>query len=135
MNLQNQRIIFYDGYCVLCSRLIRYIIRSDKKELFWYSSLQSKTAEDILRSQFKIVDIPDSIAYVSEGQVYFYSDAVIRIFADLRGMFRLIFILYIIPKFLRDLIYKWIAKNRFRIFGRRDTCFIPDEKTRDRILD
>ncbi len=135
MDFQNKQIIFYDGYCVLCSRLIRYIIRKDKNEVFWYSSLQSEIAGDILKNQLNIENVPDSIVYLRDGKAYFYSDAAITIFVELGGIFKLVSVFYIIPKFARDYLYKVIAKNRFKIFGRRDTCFIPDEKMRARFLD
>jgi predicted DCC family thiol-disulfide oxidoreductase YuxK len=83
----------------------------------------------------KIGELPDSIVYLEDGKVYLYSEAVIKIFKALGGPFKLILILYVIPKSGRDLIYKWIAKNRFRIFGRRETCFIPEVKMQARILD
>lgn len=135
MALQNQRIIFYDGYCVLCSRLIRFIIQRDQKEIFWYSSLQSKTADDILKNQLQLKNLPDSIVYLKDGKVYLQSDAAIKIFVDLGGLFKMGSVFYMVPKFLRDIIYKWIAKNRFRVFDKRDRCFIPDEKMRVRFLD
>ena len=135
MDFQNKQIIFYDGYCVLCSRLIRYIIRKDKNEVFWYSSLQSEIAGDILKNQLNIENVPDSIVYLRDGKAYFYSDAAITIFVELGGIFKLVSVFYIIPKYARDYLYKVIAKNRFKIFGRRDTCFIPDEKMRARFLD
>ena len=131
---QNRKIIFYDGYCVLCSSLVKYIMRKDRNEIFWYSNLQSAFATELFKVQMKIGDLPDSIVYVRDGKAYFYSDAAIKIFMDLGGVYKLVFILYIFPKFLRDAIYKWVARNRFRIFGKRDTCYIPDENVKSRIL-
>ena len=131
---QFDRIIFYDGFCVLCSGFVKYIIRIDKKKTFWYSSLQSDFAKDALKVQKQLKEIPDSIVYLKEGEVYFYSDAALKILNDLGGVFRLFSILYIIPKFIRNFFYKWLAKNRYGIFGKRKTCFIPDEKLSTRIL-
>jgi predicted DCC family thiol-disulfide oxidoreductase YuxK len=131
---QNKKIIFYDGFCILCSSLIKYIIRKDKNKIFWYSNLQSMHAADLFNEEIKSKDQPDSIVYLRERKAYFYSDAAMKILIDLGGVYKLIFIFYIIPKFLRDLIYRWIAKNRYRIFGKRDTCYIPDENITPRIL-
>jgi predicted DCC family thiol-disulfide oxidoreductase YuxK len=135
VDLQNKRVIFYDGLCVLCSSLIRFIIRKDKKEEFWYSSLQSQMATDLLKTQLRLSELPDSIVYLRGGKVYYYSDAVIQIFRDLGGWFRMMIIFSLVPAFLRNMIYKWIARIRYRIFGKRDRCFVPDEKTRSRVLE
>lgn len=125
MEYQNKRIIFYDGYCILCSRFIRFIIKKDKQRVFRYTTIDRLGEFNLIYAETELEVIPDSIAYASGNKIYFYSDAVLKILYDLGGMWKFVGILFIIPKVIRNYFYKFIARNRYRIFGKTDRCFLP----------
>ena len=128
MDLLNQRIVFYDGYCVLCSRLIRFLMKRDKKKIFLYATLDKISDYSFISVNSENAKWMDSIVYARNANLYFYSDAGIKILSDLGGIWKIVSILlHVFPKWIRDLIYKTIAKHRYKIFGKSNECALPDE--------
>ena len=128
-------IVLFDGVCNLCNASVRFIIKRDKKELFRFAALQSDISKALLEYSGQSVDIPDSIVLIQKGKVYTESTAALRIARNLDGPWPLIYVLIIIPRFLRDFFYRIIAKYRYKVFGRRDQCMVPDTKISDRFID
>lgn len=119
-----KRIIFFDSDCLLCDRVVYFLIKRDKKHLFYYAPLNGK----IYLSHFE-KEQWNSVIYYKEGRIYNKSSAVILIIADLGSYYRLIFILFLIPKFIRDWFYSTIANNRHRFFKGDKFCyFLSDEE-------
>lgn len=131
-------IILYDGVCGLCNRLVQFVLKRDASGHFRFASLQSDFASRILRQHGLYPDDLDTVYLVEEpGQrVTARSDAVISVLRKL-GKFwpALAFLLRALPKSLRDWGYDIIARNRYRIFGKHDSCLLPQEKYRDRFLE
>jgi predicted DCC family thiol-disulfide oxidoreductase YuxK len=125
-------IILFDGICNLCNGLVRFIIKYDKKLRFEFSSLQSDYAKKLLNEFDNRLGYPDSIVLIENKKIYLRSDAVLRIARQLGGIWKLTGIFYIIPRFLRDAIYNVVAKNRYRIFGKRDSCMVPGPEIKSR---
>lgn len=128
----NLPIIFFDDYCVLCSRSVRFIYKYDKKGQFRFSSIESEKFRDIA---FLLPDkslMADSVLLYLNGKIYSRSAAALRIAWRLRFPIPLIAVGFIIPPFIRDSIYDLIARNRYRWFGKRDNCYIPDEELKKR---
>lgn len=122
---ENKNIVLFDGFCNLCSWSVNFIIKRDNKDIFRFASLQSETGKQIL-SEFKLpVDFEKSVVLIENNSVYFNSEAALRISKNLRHLWPLIYVLIIIPRFLRNFVYILIARNRFKWFGKRDTCHIP----------
>lgn len=114
-------IIIFDGVCVLCSSFVQRMIHLDRDEVFRYTTLQSDTG--IQANQ--ISPNYDSIILVKDQKIYYKSDAILEISKDLHFPHSLLSKAAIIPKFIRDSIYDFIARRRFSIFGKRDQCMIP----------
>lgn len=120
-----QTILYYDGFCVLCNKSIRFIINRDRKNQFKIGFLNS------LKKQ----DKHDSVVLVHKGIKYQYSTAVIKSLILLGGIYKLTALLFIFPKSLRDFVYKMIARNRYKWFGRHNTCPTLPEKWKARLID
>ena len=133
-------IIFFDGYCILCNKTIDFLISNDKKQKFLFVSLQSKTASRILNKvgfQGEQIKNLDNIICIKNGTFKIKSNAILTILSDLGGIYQFTKIFYLIPIFLRDLIYDQIAVNRYKWFGGKTTCPIPNPNPNKyaRILD
>lgn len=132
--IENKKIIFYDGLCAMCNRFIRILITLDKKEKFLLAPLQGKNGE-ILKEKFsKELKGIDSVIFYNK-KVYTKSSAVINILSELGGIYKLAYIFNIIPSFISDSIYDYIARNRFQWFGKLDKCPMPEKKNISRFLD
>ncbi len=127
-----RRIIFFDGVCSLCNGFVDFVIKRDSKNLFKFSSLQSGTATSVLGSNFGLA----TIVFYDDGHQHIKSTAVLKILFQLGGGWTLFAIFASgIPVILRDLIYNFIAKNRYKFFGRRQTCRLPTETERKLFLE
>tara|TARA_B100000686_G_scaffold310981_1_gene354216 strand:+ start:14695 stop:15141 length:447 start_codon:yes stop_codon:yes gene_type:complete len=128
-------IIFFDGYCILCNKTVDFLISKDEKQKFLFATLQSKTATNILNEigfQEKQNKNLNTIVYFKNGTFKIKSNAVIDILSELGGVYQFTKIFYLIPLFLRDLIYDQIATKRYKWFGKKTTCRIlnPNKYTR-----
>ncbi len=131
-----QPILFFDGVCNLCDGFVQKIIKNDSKELFRFSSLQSGAGASLLRFiNEKEGAVPDSLILLYKGQYYKKSDAVLKVGKLLGGKWSLIAAGKIIPAYIRDLMYDFVAKNRYKWFGKQDNCMIPRPELKTRFLD
>ena len=136
--ISDTRIVFYDGYCVLCSRSVDFVISRDPTGRFRFASLQSNTATRLLPAlnyPLERITSLDNIVYLRDGVVKIRSDAVLSILWDLGGAYRAGRLAYCIPRFIRDLAYDHFARRRYRWFGQRDTCRVPTQEEASRILE
>jgi len=119
-----ENIIFFDGVCGLCNGFVIFILQCDRKKHFRYSPLQGETAKKYLPAQ--AIESLDSIIYLTRaGEILSASDAVIAILTALGGGWKLMSLFKVIPRPIRDFVYGLVAKYRYRIFGKRDQCFVP----------
>ena len=132
--IENKKIIFYDGLCAMCNRFIRILITLDKKEKFLLAPLQGKNGEILKEGFSKELKGIDSVIFYNK-KVYTKSSAVINILSELGGIYKLAYIFNIIPSFISDSIYDYIARNRFQWFGKLDKCPMPEKKNISRFLD
>ena len=126
------KIVFFDGYCSLCNGLVDWLIRHDQSGEVKFASLQGQTAQNSLPEKLRH-DL-DTIVYARENKVLLRSTAVLWIIADLGGLWSLASLLLLIPEPVRDSIYQFIATNRYRVFGKRDTCRVPTPEEKARLL-
>jgi predicted DCC family thiol-disulfide oxidoreductase YuxK len=119
---RTQSVLFFDGICNLCSLSVRIIHRLDKRNNIAFYPLQSPQAEEIFQSLSLHAAEYDSIIFLSDSKIYIKSDAVLHILRICGGFWGIFYHLHRIPKWLRDSIYDFIAKNRYRIFGKRNAC-------------
>jgi predicted DCC family thiol-disulfide oxidoreductase YuxK len=129
--------VLFDGVCKLCDAAVLFLIDRDPRAILRFASLQSDTARELLESVGGTVetDPPKSILLVENGRVYERSTAALRIARHLEGAWKLLGLLLVVPAPVRDLVYRWIASNRYRWFGRSPTCRVPTPQIRARFLD
>jgi len=118
-----KNIILFDGICNLCNRSIDFILKRDKKNQFYYVSLQSDEGKKIV-IWYKIPRKTDSVILIKKGEVFTESDAAIEVGRLLSFPWNCVVILKVIPRVCRDWVYQWIARNRYRWFGKQENCRI-----------
>lgn len=135
--MENRKIIFFDGVCNLCNSLIDYVINRNKNKSIYYATLQSDIAKSKLKEYNNIILEPDfkTIYYYKNGIVHSKSSAILHIFLELSYLHKISAkILLLIPKFIRDYIYNIIARNRYRFFGKKQTCRLPTKEEKQQFL-
>ena len=125
-------IIFFDGVCNLCQSSVLYLIKSDKKKILKFSSLQSDYAKGILpKSELVCIE---SIIFLNDNKLYKKSTAILKLAKILGGWHNILLIGYCIPAYLRDKLYDIVAKNRYKWFGKKDKCMVPTKELHNRFL-
>jgi predicted DCC family thiol-disulfide oxidoreductase YuxK len=128
---ENSDIVFFDGVCNLCNAFVDFVIRRNSDLRF--SSLQGQTAAKTLPPQL-VNDLP-SVVLKHGDQVFTESTAALKILVQLNGLWFLMGVFLIVPKLLRDPVYRWIGRHRYAWFGKRETCRLPTPEERSRFLD
>ncbi|NJM24514.1 MAG: thiol-disulfide oxidoreductase DCC family protein [Bacteroidia bacterium] len=128
-------IVLFDGVCNLCNGSVQFIIRHDPLAKFRFASLQSQFGQQILNKIGKNHTEFQSIILLWRGQSYEQSTAVLKIAGQLNGLWPVLTIFRIVPRFIRDAVYSWISKNRYRFFGRQEACMIPTPALKSRFLE
>lgn len=129
------RLVLFDGVCNLCNVAVRFIIDRDPAARFRFASLQSSAARSQLDRIPGDAPRPDSIVLVEHGRLFTRSTAALRIARRLRFPWPLLFALIVVPRPLRDAVYDYVARNRYRWFGRREACLVPTAEVRGRFLE
>ena len=127
-------VVLFDGVCNLCSSSVIFIIKRDRGSKIKFASLQSEFGQEQMK-RFKLpASLLNSVLLIKNGKLYQRSNAALEIVSVLDGLWPLFFIFKIVPRFFRDLIYDWIAKNRYRWFGKKEECMIPTPEMRERFM-
>ncbi|MBL7978712.1 MAG: thiol-disulfide oxidoreductase DCC family protein [Bacteroidetes Order II. Incertae sedis bacterium] len=134
MSLPDAPLILFDGVCNLCNASIQFIIDRDRKGLFRFASLQSDLGFSLRKSFDLASEEVDSVILIMEGRAFTHSDAALTIAKYLDGAWPMLFGLIVLPRFIRDGIYRFIARNRYKWFGKREHCRIPTPELRARFL-
>ncbi len=127
-------IVLFDGVCNLCTSAVQFIIRHDRRAVWKFVSLQSELGRRLCAEHGCDPDDMQSILLLKEGVAYTRSDAALEIAREFDGPWRLLTVLRIVPRAVRDWVYSALAQNRYQWFGRRDTCMIPTDDLRARFL-
>jgi|JI8StandDraft_1071087.scaffolds.fasta_scaffold171877_2 predicted DCC family thiol-disulfide oxidoreductase YuxK len=135
------QIIFFDGVCNLCNFFVQLILPYDTKKVFQFASLQSKTYQKILQV-YSSSDLllpssssPSTIVLFDGERFYLQSSAIFQILKHLSGWLHIFYIFRFLPIWFTNAVYNWIAGNRYKIFGRSDTCLVPSVELKNRFLD
>ena len=126
-------IILFDGVCNLCSSTVSFLIKYDKNNIFKFAASQTNAGENIIR-QYSILNEGKSVIFIKDSIVFYKSDAIIEIAKQIKGWPRIFKYASLFPKILRDGVYNLIAKNRYSLFGKKETCMVPTEENRNRFL-
>ncbi len=122
----NKKIILFDGVCNLCNTAVQFIIEHDKKDVFRFVALQSDLGQEIIKHIGIDAKVIDSIVLYQPGIAYYYkSAAALEIAKDLNGFFYWTGILNILPERLRNSLYDYVARNRYKWYGKKETCIMP----------
>ena len=127
-------IILFDGVCNLCNGAVQFVIKRDDKRQFLFASLQSEEGRNILKENNFFTDGVYSFIRVENGRVFDRSTAALRVAKRLRIPWKWLYIFIAVPKFIRDAVYDFIAKNRYRWFGKKDECMVPTTELKERFL-
>jgi predicted DCC family thiol-disulfide oxidoreductase YuxK len=127
-------VILYDGVCIFCSRWVRFVATRDVARRFRFTAIQSPYGTRLAKTFGIDPADPDTNAVIHGGVAYFKSDAALTVLSNLPGWWWTR-ALFAVPKPLRNAVYNLIARNRYRIFGKYDECFVPDAEMRARVLE
>ena len=135
MNMKNKKIILFDGVCNLCNSSVQFVIDRDLNNRFMFASLQSDFGQEVLKKHHLNTTDFDSIILLDQQKIYEKSSAALRIAKELKFPWNLLAIFLILPKFLRDIGYNYVAKNRYNWFGKQESCWLPTPELRSKFLD
>ncbi|MGE6752492.1 thiol-disulfide oxidoreductase DCC family protein [Rossellomorea sp. NPDC071047] len=127
-------IILFDGICNFCNSSVRFIIERDPEGIYQFASLQSGVGQQLLKKH-NIPHTTDSFVLIEEDKAYVESIAALKVSSHLTWPWKLIATCIIVPKPLRDRVYRWIAKNRYKWFGKQESCMLPSENIRERFIE
>jgi predicted DCC family thiol-disulfide oxidoreductase YuxK len=132
---KDKKIILFDGVCNLCDKSVQLILKNDTKDIFRFVALQSELGEIIINHIGIDRNKTDSIVLYEPGNAYYYkSQAAFRIANYLQGFYKMISLFRFLPVFFTDFVYDYIAKNRYKWYGKKDECMIPTRETLDKFL-
>lgn len=127
-------VLLFDGVCNLCNTSVKWVLLRDKKGAFKFAPIQSEAGQALLKS-FGLENQPlESVILITDQQAYTKSDAAIKVASKLGGIWMLALVFWLVPRPIRDVVYDWIAKNRYRWFGKQEQCLLPQPKWKDRFL-
>ena len=132
--MTKDQLVIFDGICNLCNGTVQFIIKRDRKKKFSFTTYQSIIGQDILRQNGFPTTDQSTIVYVKKRVIYVKSKAILEILWDLGRCWNLLYVLNIIPLFIRDFVYDIIAKSRYRVFGKRESCMVPNQEIMERFL-
>ncbi len=134
MDYTNENILLFDGVCNLCNGMVNFIIRRDVKGKFKFASLQSEVGRSWMEKFGLSGKEFESFVLIKKDKYYLKSTAALKTLRELGGVWKIFYVFILIPRPLRDFLYDMIAKSRYKIFGKRDTCMIPTPELEARFL-
>lgn len=133
-NSTSKAIILFDGVCNLCNSSVNFIINHDTNNYFLFAPLQSEKANELL-SEFNIdSNQTSSFVLIENNRIYLKSTAALKCALRLNKLYPLLYIFIIVPPFLRNTVYNFIARNRYKWFGKKDSCMIPSEEIKSKFI-
>ncbi len=132
--MNNCPVILFDGVCNLCNGAVQFVIKRDTKKYFSFASLQSVEGQKLLNEHHLPASDINSFVLIENEQAFTRSAAALRVTKKLNALWPLLYGFMIVPKFIRDGVYNWVAKNRYKWFGKKDACMIPTPELKARFL-
>ena len=135
-NLPNdKKIILFDGLCNFCNFWVNYVIDHDEKDFFRFASLQSEFGQSILSNLNLAENDFDTFVLIESKKYFIRSTAALKVVKDISGWLKILYPFIILPEFIRDSVYNLIAKNRYKIFGKSETCRVPTEEEKSKFIE
>ncbi len=131
---KNNPILLFDGVCNLCNHTVQFCIERDKNAQIKYASLQSDIGQNLLKKYHLDTTSLSTVVLIENNKAYVQSDVPLRLSRIFGGFWRVLYSFVIIPKFIRDGIYDFISKNRYKWFGKQDSCWMPTPELKNRFL-
>lgn len=132
--MNQQHIILFDGVCNFCNSTVNFVIKRNTKSNILFAPMQMEAGQKLLIQNHLPLDDLQSFIFIEDGIVYKQSTGAIKVCKHLRGLWPMCIVFKIIPTFLRDAIYNWIARNRYKWFGKKEVCMIPTDEVKARFL-
>jgi predicted DCC family thiol-disulfide oxidoreductase YuxK len=132
--LEHKTVLLFDGYCNFCNNTVQFILKHEKKQDIFFASLQSEIGTELLQQYQIDPSQTDSLVLIENKRAYIKSSAALRVSRHLKGLYPALFAFMIVPVFLRNAVYDWIARNRYKWFGKSDSCMLPDPAVEKRFL-
>lgn len=131
-----KKIVLFDGVCNLCNRSVQFVLKHDKKDEFRFATLQGEIGKVLVRECNIDTSQVDSIILIEPGVAYYTkSTAALKIGMTFGGAWQLLYVLNLIPSKLRDIVYDWVARNRYSWYGKKDACMVPTPELKAKFLD
>ena len=128
-------IIVFDAHCLLCSAWVQFLLKHDRRRVFRFASMQSEAGAALLAQAGLTVTRLETLLLVDGERSYQHTAAIFRVLGQLGFPWKLAWVIWPLPAFMRDTVYRWCARNRYRLFGRSETCFLPAAEERRRFID
>lgn len=132
--MSQQPIILFDGVCNFCNSAVNFVLKRNRKANILFAPMQSEAGQKLLQQYHLPVDDMSSFIFIDEGRPYKQSTAALKVCRYLRGLWPLCFGFIIVPEFIRDGLYNLVARNRYRWFGKKDSCMIPTPEIKARFI-
>ena len=133
---ENKKIILFDGVCNLCDSSVQFIIKNDKNDVFRFVAIQSELGQQIIKYLGINTSKTDSIILYEPGIAYYFkADAALRIAKELRSWYSILYTFIYVPNFIKNGVYDFIAKNRYKWYGKKEACMIPTPELKAKFLD
>ncbi|GKU83636.1 thiol-disulfide oxidoreductase DCC family protein [Niallia sp. NCCP-28] len=126
-------IILFDGVCNLCNQSVQFILKRDPEGYFSFASIQGESGQELLK-KYQISKNLDSLLLIKDNKYYTKSAAALQICKHLNGFWKYLIIFKIVPPFIRNGLYDMVAKNRYKWFGKRDSCMLPTPDNKNRFI-
>lgn len=128
-------ILYFDGVCNLCNSTVQFIIKKDKRKELKFASLQSEVGQKVSKQlEEKYGNTPDSLVLQHKGKLHIKSDAALQVSRLMGGVWPILAIFLIIPRFVRNAVYDWVARNRYKWYGKQDECMMPTKELKERFI-
>ena len=134
MDTGSKPVILFDGVCNYCNGMVNFVIRQDKKQQMHFATLQSDVAQDLLGYHGLPKDNFDSFVFIENNQAYLQSTAALKVMNRLPWYWKWTQIFWAVPKFIRDSVYNFIAKRRYKWFGKKTECMVPTPEMKAKFL-
>lgn len=132
--IKKHPILLFDGVCNLCNHSVQLVIKNDTKNIFKFAPLQNPKVICFLEEQNQDLNNLNTIVLITSKKIYTKSSAALTVAKHLKGLYPLLYVFYIIPKPIRDIFYDFIAKNRYKWYGKKDHCMIPSPELKNKFL-